>query len=391
MKAGVVHHSLEGKGGSGKLAINTIEVLNEMGFDVTLIVSQKPDLEKLKITYNKSVNVNKIISVFPTGSRTIRSSFGIYQRILTLIPAAMAKVDLLISTHGDLLPYHFTNKCPMINYCHFPTIALSSSTNDYTSRYQKSLFWKTYFAPYKFMTRYLGRPNFVKGKVLTNSEFSKNAIKRFYPSIDPLVVYPCADTKSFKNALTSDHREDKVLVLCRFTPEKLIENALFLAKKTGIKITLIGSLIPSNRFYYEHLVKMSKSLDIENLVEFKPNATFDAIIKEMSKSKVYLHTMRGEHFGIAIVEAMSAGLIPIVPDYGGCAEFVPKEYQYSSIDMASHIIQSAFGVPFQERKRMSDIANMFSEETFKANMKKVIEETLNEETAEKPPHLASEA
>ena len=387
MQVGVVHHSLEGKGGSGRLAINTIEVLKEMGFKVTLIISQKPNLEKLKITYNKNVQVDKIKSLFPMSIR----SFGIYQRMLTMIPAALTKADLLIATHGDLLPYPFTNKCPLINYCHFPALALSMS--EYVSRYQKSLFWRAYFTPYQRMTKYLGRPSLLNGKILTNSKFSRNAIRRFYPNVDPLVVYPCADTKSFKKALTSDHREDKVLVLCRFTPEKLVENALFLAKNIGIKITIMGSLIPSNRFYYEHLLNMSKSLGIEDLVDFKPNATFNAIIDEMSKSKVYLHTMRGEHFGIAIVEAMSAGLIPVVPDYGGCAEFVPKEYQYDSMDTASSIIQSAFDAPFSERKRISDIAEMFSEDAFKANMKKVVEKTLKEEEVAKKlqSHLASEA
>jgi glycosyltransferase involved in cell wall biosynthesis len=384
LKVGVVHHSLEGKGGSGRFAVNTIEVLNEMGFKVTLIISQKPDLERLRITYNKNVSVSEIKSVFPVGI----GSFGIYQRMLTLLPAAMTKVDLLINTHGDLLPYFYTNKCPLITYCHFPTVALSM--NEYVSRYRKSLFWKAYFAPYKQITKYLSRPNLVKGTILTNSKFSKNAIKQLYPNIDPTIVYPAADTKSFKRILTSDQRENKVLVLCRFTPEKSIENALRLSQKSGVKISIIGSLISSNRYYYEHLIRMSKSLGVQNLVEFKPNASFNTIIQEMSTSKAYLHTMRGEHFGIAIVEAMSAGLIPIVPDYGGCVEFVPKQYQYSSIDAASDIVQSAFEATFSERKQMSDIADLFSEDAFKRNMRKAIEKTLAEPMKQQSQHGAGQ-
>ncbi|MCW6168981.1 MAG: glycosyltransferase [Thermoplasmatales archaeon] len=34
-------------------------------------------------------------------------------------------------------------------------------------------------------------------------------------------------------------------------------------------------------------------------------------------SKVFLHTNRKEHFGISIVEAMSHGLVPVVPKSGG--------------------------------------------------------------------------
>src|SRR6478736_256853 len=101
MNVGVVHHSLEGKGGSGRLAINTIETLNDMGLKVTLIISQKPDFNKIKETYNKDVQVDTVKSIFPIGL----GAFGIYQRILTLLPATFVKADLLINTHGDLLPY----------------------------------------------------------------------------------------------------------------------------------------------------------------------------------------------------------------------------------------------------------------------------------------------
>lgn len=385
MNIGVVHHSLDGKGGSGRLAINTIELLKDMGFYVILIICQRPNLEKLKTTYNKDIHVDRIKALFPAQIR----AFGIYQRMLTLIPAALTNVDLLISTHGDLLPYHITNRCPLISYCHYPTIALSMDGG--ASRYTNSLLWRSYFAPYERMTRYLSKPAHVRGRVLTNSKFSKNAITRLYPDIEPTIVYPSADTKSFKKALMSDRREDKILVLCRFTPEKSIENALILAKKLHTKTTIIGSLIPSNRYYFDHLVQMSRSLGIEDLIEFKPNASFNAIIEEMFKSKVYLHTMRGEHFGISIVEAMSAGLIPVVPDYGGCAEIVPEEYQYDGIDTAYATIQSALDASFSDRKRVSDIADLFSDDTFKMSMKKIVEQELGVRPSERLRHTATEA
>jgi len=41
---------------------------------------------------------------------------------------------------------------------------------------------------------------------------------------------------------------------------------------------------------------------------------------------------------MSIVEAMSAGLIPVVTDEGGQTEFVQKKYQYHSIEQAVDII-----------------------------------------------------
>jgi len=53
----------------------------------------------------------------------------------------------------------------------------------------------------------------------------------------------------------------------------------------------------------------------------------------MRETNIYFHTLAGESFGISTVEAMSAGLIPIVPDIGGHTEFVPRKYQFHTLEM----------------------------------------------------------
>ena len=49
-----------------------------------------------------------------------------------------------------------------------------------------------------------------------------------------------------------------------------------------------------------------------------------------------LHSFVGEHFGIALVEAMSAGIIPVTHDSGAAREdnLVPVEYRYNEISGA---------------------------------------------------------
>lgn len=61
---------------------------------------------------------------------------------------------------------------------------------------------------------------------------------------------------------------------------------------------------------------------------------------------IYLHTMPYEHFGIAIVEAMSQGLVPVVHRSGGpwrdileCSEGL-YGYSYVSPEMASSKIRA---------------------------------------------------
>jgi|SoiMethySBSTD1v2_1073268.scaffolds.fasta_scaffold1153628_1 alpha-1,2-mannosyltransferase len=92
----------------------------------------------------------------------------------------------------------------------------------------------------------------------------------------------------------------------------------------------------------------------------------------MKKSKVYFHSREGEHFGISIVEAMSAGLIAVVPTTGGQTEFVPTIYQYDSLEQASQVVASALDVADEERQRISDSVKRFSEINYKRQFQLLI-------------------
>ena len=72
----------------------------------------------------------------------------------------------------------------------------------------------------------------------------------------------------------------------------------------------------------------------------------------MQESKVYFHPMTGEHFGMTVVEAMAAGLIPVVPNDSGPAEFVPQEYQFNTIEQAAEIITHIFNTFCQKQSKL---------------------------------------
>jgi glycogen synthase len=80
----------------------------------------------------------------------------------------------------------------------------------------------------------------------------------------------------------------------------------------------------------------------------------------MCESKVYFHPLPGEPFGISTVEAMSAGLIPVVPDLGGHTEFVPLRYQFRTFIEAVESVAIAMDASFSERIRISDSVRRFS-------------------------------
>jgi glycosyltransferase involved in cell wall biosynthesis len=94
----------------------------------------------------------------------------------------------------------------------------------------------------------------------------------------------------------------------------------------------------------------------------------------MHKCSVYFHPKPAEHFGISIVEAMSAGLVPVVPNTGGQTEFVPSKYQFRTLEDAAQIISSAFDVSCSERHAISYSATRFCASKYIQRFKQLVNE-----------------
>src|SRR5687767_8559244 len=177
MKAVVIHHNLNSPGGERVVALETIQSLVELGYEVDLITAQKPNLEDLAVTYGKKITVNKVRSLFP-GKITY---FGIYQRLLgTLQTIGLKDSDIVINTSGSILPYKLPHSVPSMIYIHGPTLSLSSNFKEST-KYETSLFWRAYFKPYKILANRLERAAISMAKViLANSKFTRSSITRAY-------------------------------------------------------------------------------------------------------------------------------------------------------------------------------------------------------------------
>ena len=381
MKAVVIHHTLNAPGGESTVAIETIESLYELGYDIELITVQKPNLEYLAKIYGKRIHIRKIKSLIPFKM----NYFSLYQRLLMVIPRlGLRDSDIIINTHGSVIPYRIPNDISCISYLHFPISVLNSSDSDSdhgSKKYQKSFLWNAYFKAYavianELMKRALFRSNII----LVNSKFTKDALKKVYPKLDSHVLYPPVDIERFLPAYRSNFkRKHQVLVISRFSPEKQIEKAIIIAQMVQyVRFKVIGSVTPANWPYFSLLQKKIKECGLENRVSLTPNATNEELIDSMSESMIYLHTMHGEHFGISIVEAMAAGLVPIVPSYGGCSEIVPSEYQYSTLEEAAKCISKNIHEYNEEKRTMSHgIAKQFSSLLFRKDIQEYIEKARN--------------
>lgn len=408
MNAKVVHDNLNAGGGSEYLSICTIDALNKMGFQVDLVTFKTPEIEELRRDFG--------ISGLPIRNVQLTDLFDLLQLDISKQrghPNSQSEAqrqdnrddewyELVINTHGDLLPYYnYTsnelNKTEslsknIVTYCHFPIVphfikneryleVLIEWADSKLDKRNENLF-KEYALP---RAKEMYSRMMQETTILTNSHFSRNAIEQIYKGVKPIVIYPPVDVDKFHDAFSQEGRRDNaILVLSRFSPDKEIENAIRIAgilksRKIIFKMTLAGNISKENEKYLDSLKRMTEDSRLQDNVHFEVDASFPRLLELMKESKVLLHPLAGEPFGIAIVEAMSAGLIPVVPNIGGNTEFVPREYQFHSFDDAADIIaKRALLVPdhSQERSAIANIASRFSISNYQKNLRNIIETSL---------------
>lgn len=168
-----------------------------------------------------------------------------------------------------------------------------------------------------------------------NSLFTKRFIDKTY-GVNSQVIYPPVDIDQYKS---NDLKENIILSVGRFNGGRLN------AKKQDVlikvfkeisseipdwKLVLIGGVqFPEDEIYLHSLKESAQRFPIE----FYPNANHKILIEFTNKAKIYWHAAgfdinenlnpeNTEHFGISVVEAMSAGGVPIVTKAGGLPEIV---------------------------------------------------------------------
>ena len=354
--ANIVHISLNARGGGERLAVATIKAISSMGIDVELSTLEKPDMQMIHDAYGTSIEADL---------KKIRT-LNIFQKYRP------RNCNVTVNTHGDMLPFYHNdfNKKNAITYCHYPIAShlIDCGDPDYSAALQNmcllgmtpSLHNRYYNAA---RTAYIKM--MVNSTVLTNSNFSRKAILKSF-GVDSAVLPPPVDVDIFRNAcLTSNSRDDSILVISRFHPSKKIENVIHLAKllhqnELGTEMNIVGNMLPDGVGYFNYLNNLVKHYELEDFVRFEINLRFDRLLDLLRRSKVYLHPLPGEPFGISTVEAMSAGIIPVVPDIGGHTEFVPAKYQFHTYGQGVGAVAAALAAPASERAKLSHSTQKYS-------------------------------
>ena len=158
----------------------------------------------------------------------------------------------------------------------------------------------------------------------------------------PVTMHPCREPKQAKilnvgRFFTGWHCKRQDLMIEAFA--RLVAEGA-----TDAELHLAGSLHPEpeNRAYLASLIEAAKGLP----VFFHVNCSVEELAALYDESRIYWHATglgvdveqtpeKAEHFGITIVEAMSAGCVPIVHAAGGPMDLVEHGrtgYVFRSID-----------------------------------------------------------
>ncbi|MFZ5845737.1 MAG: glycosyltransferase family 4 protein, partial [Patescibacteria group bacterium] len=167
--------------------------------------------------------------------------------------------------------------------------------------------------------------------VICNSQFTLRHLDQYLQS-KARVIYPPVSAIETKN----QKKEKIILSVGRFTSyfqakkqEVLIEAfkaACSAPEFAGWRLILAGGLLPSDQNYFLSLQKKSEGMPVELL----PNISYEQLVSLYQAATFYWHAagfaetdpQLMEHFGIATVEAMSAGSVPLVFNGGGQPEIV---------------------------------------------------------------------
>ncbi len=388
MKVNVIHGDFNPCGGAERLSLTTMQALLEKGIDFDLTTLKSPDILKLENSYGQNlVSVMKRINKI--------NVINILEELRQQQQQEDHKdynYDITINTNGDAAPYYHSSfsKNNAITYCHFPStkyhiesenieylktdLGMMESSKEYKDiNNSKNYKTKAQFKRRKEYFKLLkyGYCNLMRNStVITNSEFSRRAIVNALGLDNIYVLSPPIDIETFHNAAlmanVDNETDDIILVISRIAPHKKIENAIRLAKilkdnNIGKGMKIVGNLYYYFFDYYSELKQMVQDLGLTDYITFEINASLDKLLSIIRESRVYFHPMIGEHFGMAVLEAMAAGLIPVVPNEGGVIEFVPQKYQFNTIEQAAEIIIYVFNhLSKTERIKISDEINKFS-------------------------------
>lgn len=233
--------------------------------------------------------------------------------------------DVWVDTQGlpgSYLLVSLVLKVPIVAYVHYPMIQPEMFAKLLSKQLGKFVYWKAVYGFYM----YLGS---LVDVVFANGTWTYNHLRGIWV-VNTLghktmgVLYPPCSTENF--SVTAPSERSTLLYIAQFRPEKrhmlvLHEYSRFIARARANKLllaqipplVLLGSCrTPTDVSTLDSVQQATRDLELSDFVSFVVDCSFEEMQANLAKAKFGLNAMWNEHFGIGVVEYMSAGVVPIV-------------------------------------------------------------------------------
>lgn len=233
------------------------------------------------------------------------------------------------------------------------------------------------FLPYKTLLTHTNKRAKLEEKILmTCSKWSARIIEET-TGLHPKVLYPPVSDFFKVKDVNNQPKANVAVTVARISGDKRLDTIPQIAKliSKDVSFVIIGSCkLPQEIKALNLLQESIRKLGVGKKVRVLLNISRERHRDILQSSKIYLHpSLPYETFGISVVEAMSAGCIPVVPDIAGLKETVPKPLRYTSLEEAASLIDASIA-NWSPRKAQASvyIANKFNQARFRKEFLKIM-------------------
>ena len=376
MRISVVHRDFATDGGGERVTLSLLRALDRTGHDVDLRCFRPPQDASFREHGGDDGGVARAAGRPVHEFRRVR---------LRLVPAADASVaspsevrSLFACTESDLLVV--TDGGFVMERTDAPRVLLYANSD--LSSFRAGLSTSHLRHPRRLLALRRGRRDFrrmlalVGGPGVVVIPNSKSTARAYAKAAGGArlarVVYPPVDLGRFAAAAArrGRPRERRAVTTGWFLPAKRHEAAIRIMRAAGGGLDAVGNA--RGQFQLDCLERLRGMAGPG--MHFHVNAAEAELDALLGGARAYLHA-RPESFGIAVVEAIAAGCVPVVPDNSAHPETVPlAELRYRTEAEAVEIMRGALDGRFDGLlPALRDHAQWFSEEAFQRGMLEAIE------------------
>ena len=352
------------KTGGSELATQfMLRVLAGAGHDVTLYTNAPPKAVPRGVSVAVPDNPAPPIPPKPPLLRRFDFYRGGYEGLM-----GMSDDDVLVVSDWEVF-MEKTRARRVLYYFHLAPDTEKATQAVRLSRLRPKK-WPRYVYQKHLVRKRISRFDFGKVTLIPNSLHTGRIIEEVFKHYTGPVLYPPVGVEEFRKHADRP-KQQRAITVANYWPGKRHDSAMRIARAAGIGWVSIGTTVEPG---CERLAESLRERGGAG-ADIRTNLSRAEVIEAVSSSRVYLHAA-DEPFGIAIVEAMAAGCVPIVPNRAATVETVPfEELRFDTEEEAAAKVRAAADGAYDGYlPRLAEHASKFSEEAFAERVLQLVEQ-----------------